>query len=180
MPHFVTKAFARNLLEFAALFGLWALGREGVDGHWLPARWLIAVVIATMLAKTVFFGIENIGQLRRAANLNTPYHQYLLLMLMNVWQVITSFALDFHLLDRINSASFAVINPELAGAELLFEFFYFSGLNFMFFGYGDVTPQTVPAKLMTLTEISLAFITVIFLLSDFISLKESLRRPPAG
>jgi hypothetical protein len=38
---------------------------------------------------------------------------------------------------------------------------------------------------MTLTEISLAFVTVIFLLSDFISLKESIRKPsgdtpPAG
>ncbi len=47
----------------------------------------------------------------------------------------------------------------------------------MFFGYGDVTPQTVVAKALTLTEITLAFVTVIFLLSDFISLKESIRRP---
>ena len=56
----------------------------------------------------------------------------------------------------------------------MFEFFYYSALNFMFFGYGDITPQTVPAKLLTLTEITLAFVTVIFLLSDFISLKESI------
>lgn len=45
----------------------------------------------------------------------------------------------------------------------------------MFFGYGDITPQSIPAKLLVLTEITLAFVTVIFLLSDFISLKESLR-----
>ena len=130
-------------------------------------------------AKTIFFGVENIGQLRRAADQNTPYHQFLLLMLMNVWQVITSFALDFHLLFLLDDKSFAAINPQLDGAALVFEFFYFSGLNFMFFGYGDVTPQTIPAKLLTLSEISLAFITVIFLLADFISLKESLRRPPS-
>jgi hypothetical protein len=37
-------------------------------------------------------------------------------------------------------------------------------------------PQTVPAKLVTLMEVVLAFFTVIFLLSDFISLKDSLRR----
>mgnify|MGYP002778382240 CR=1 FL=1 len=53
--------------------------------------------------------------------------------------------------------------------------FYFSVLNFSFFGYGDITPQTIPAKLATLTEIVLAFLTVIFILSDFISLKDSLR-----
>jgi hypothetical protein len=45
----------------------------------------------------------------------------------------------------------------------------------MFFGYGDITPQSIPAKLLTLSEITLAFVTVIFLLSDFISLKDSLR-----
>jgi hypothetical protein len=59
----------------------------------------------------------------------------------------------------------------------VFEFSYYSTLNFTFFGYGDVTPQTVPAKFITMTEILLAFITVIFLLSDFISLKESLGKP---
>jgi hypothetical protein len=54
---------------------------------------------------------------------------------------------------------------------------YFSTLNFTFFGYGDVTPQTIPAKLITMSEVLLAFVTVIFLLSDFISLKESLGKP---
>jgi hypothetical protein len=48
----------------------------------------------------------------------------------------------------------------------------------MFCGYGDITPQTVLAKAVTLSEITLAFVTVIFLLSDFISLKESIRRVP--
>jgi len=174
----VSKAFARNTLEFALLFAVWAGQQEAVARQWLSAEWLIALVMVVAAAKTAFFGIENIGQLRRAADQNTPYHQFLLLMLMNVWQVITSFALDFHLLELLSKGSFAVINPKLSGASLVFEFFYFSALNFMFFGYGDITPQTIPAKVLTLTEISLAFVTVIFLLSDFISLKESLRRPP--
>jgi hypothetical protein len=176
----VSKAFARNTLEFVLLFAVWEVQREAVARQWLSTPWLIALVLVVAAAKTMFFGIENIGQLRRAADQNTPYHQFLLLMLMNVWQVITSFALDFHLLELLSADSFAVINPELAGAALVFEFFYYSALNFMFFGYGDITPQTIPAKVLTLTEISLAFITVIFLLSDFISLKESLRRPPSG
>jgi hypothetical protein len=49
-------------------------------------------------------------------------------------------------------------------------------LNFSFFGFGDIMPQTIPAKIVTLLEVVLAFFTVIFLLSDFISLKDSLRR----
>jgi len=174
----VPKAVTRNLIEFALLFGLWAIQFEVVERGWLSPTWLIGMVLAGAAAKTVFFGIENIGQLRQAADQNTPYHQFLLLMLMNVWQVITSFALDFHLLERLSAESFAVIDPKLSGAALVFEFFYYSALNFMFFGYGDITPQTIPAKILTLAEISLAFVTVIFLLSDFISLKESIRRPP--
>ena len=38
-----------------------------------------------------------------------------------------------------------------------------------------MTPQTIPAKIVTMMEVILAFFTVIFLLSDFISLKDSLR-----
>jgi hypothetical protein len=45
----------------------------------------------------------------------------------------------------------------------------------MFFGFGDITPQIISTKALTLTEITLAFVTVIFVLSDFIGLKESLR-----
>ena len=41
--------------------------------------------------------------------------------------------------------------------------------------FGEIMPQTPPAKIVTLLEVILAFFTVIFLLSDFISLKDSLR-----
>ncbi len=174
----VSKAVARNLLEFALIFAVWGAVYEMIVRAWLPPGALVAVVLATSFAKTVFFGNENIWQLRTASKQNWPYHKFLLLMLMNVWQIITSFGLDYHLLYLLNKGSFDVINPALAGGSLLFEFFYYSALNFMFFGYGDITPQTIPAKVLTLTEITLAFVTVIFLLSDFISLKESLRKPP--
>jgi hypothetical protein len=62
--------------------------------------------------------------------------------------------------------------------QLLFECFYFSVLNFSFFGYGDILPRSVPAKLVMLLEVVTAFTTVIFLISDFVSMKDSMRRPP--
>ena len=61
-------------------------------------------------------------------------------------------------------------------ARMFFDCFFYSVLNFSFFGFGDIMPQTIPAKIVTLLEVILAFFTVIFLLSDFISLKDSLRR----
>ena len=49
-------------------------------------------------------------------------------------------------------------------------------LNFSFFGYGDITPHHVSSKFVMLLEVVTAFSTVIFLLSDFISMKEAIRR----
>lgn len=167
----------RNALEFAVLFLLWEAGREAINRQAASPGGLLVAVLTVAVAKTLFFGIENLRQLKQASDENWAYHRFILLLLVNMTQIVTSFALDFYLLERLNRDSFAVIAEGLEGAELVFEFFYFSALNFMFFGYGDVTPQTIPAKALTLAEIALAFVTVIFLLSDFIALKESLRKP---
>jgi hypothetical protein len=151
----------RNVIEFAAIFGLWRLELELLERRSLSAAGLTAIVLIGAWLKTAFFGVENIRQLWQASEENMPYYKFLLLMLVNMMQIVVAFALDYHLLYRLQAESFAGVNHALEGATLVFEFFYFSSLNFMFFGYGDITPQSVPAKLLTLTEITLAFVTVI-------------------
>jgi hypothetical protein len=167
----------RNLAEFVVLFALWGLMVWLISGRWLGNIGLSALVVGLAWSKTAFFGAENLRDLWQASQQNIPYHRFMLLMLMNMAQIITSFAFDFHCLHEINPASFGNVAEIATEPKLVFEFFYYSVLNFTFFGYGDVTPQTIPAKLLTMTEILLAFVTVIFLLSDFISLKESIRQP---
>ncbi|MDX1945378.1 MAG: potassium channel family protein [Pirellulaceae bacterium] len=169
--------FTRNLFEFAALFAIWGVLLAVIGSGRVEANWLAALVVAGAWAKTAFFASENLQELWQATRYNLSYHHFMLLMLINMSQIITSFALDYHCLEKIKTESLGAIAPTLSEGELLFECFYFSVLNFTFFGYGDITPQTIPAKLVTLTEILLAFVTVIFLLSDFIALKESLRQP---
>jgi hypothetical protein len=97
-------------------------------------------------------------------------------MAVNISQMTRAFAFDFHLLWSSNPAAFTGIPDGTGSAEGLFDLFYLSVLNFTFFGFGDILPQTIPARIVNLTEVALAFVTVIFLLSDFISLKESLQR----
>jgi hypothetical protein len=97
-------------------------------------------------------------------------------MAYNMAQITLSFALDFYCLYRIDPTSLSGIDPELRGLALFFECFYFSVLNFSFFGYGDIIPARVPGKVVMLLEVVTAFSTVIFLLSDFVSIKESMRR----
>lgn len=168
------RVVVRNLAEYLAIVALWAVMVRTEDAGVVPGWMLAGLVLLLAWCKTLFFGAENLQQLWTAARMNMAYHRFLVLMLVNMSQIILSFALDYHLLHRIDPGSFGGM-PETSGeAATVFELAYYSVLNFTFFGYGDVTPQSIPAKLLTMTEILLAFVTVIFLLSDFISLKESI------
>lgn len=165
-----------NVLEYLAILLLGLLARWVYVGGWLSGNWFAVLVIVFSLSKTTWFVFENSQQLIRATAQNLPYHRFLAIMVTNMSQIALSYAIDFYCLYRANSASFSGIDPALGHYELMFEFGYFSILNFSFFGYGDITPATIPAKITVLTEIVLAFLTVIFILSDFISLKESLQK----
>jgi len=104
------------------------------------------------------------------------YHRFLALMGVNMAQITVSFALDFWVLESAEQGSFSGFDVASGPGHVFFDCFFYSVLNFSFFGFGDILPLTVPARLVTLMEVILAFFTVIFLLSDFISLKDSLRR----
>ncbi|MFN8346128.1 MAG: hypothetical protein U0X91_14065 [Spirosomataceae bacterium] len=165
-----------NVIEYLTilLLGFWA--RWIFVHHWLPQTGFTLLIIALSLGKTCWFIFENSQQLIRATAQNLPYHRFLTIMVTNMSQITMSYAIDFYCLYRADAGSFSGIDPALKHYELMFEFGYFSVLNFSFFGYGDITPATIPAKITVLTEIVLAFLTVIFILSDFISLKESLQK----
>jgi hypothetical protein len=139
------------------------------------AAWLIWCVVSIAAAKTAYYFAETLWHLVQATASDLPYHRFLMLMAYNMAEVTFSFAVDFYCLKQLDVESFAGMAPELSGFELMFECFYFSVLNFSFFGYGDITPSHIPAKLVMLMEVITAFSTVIFLLSDFVSMKESMR-----
>jgi hypothetical protein len=158
------------------VIALMAFGLQSLwTAHWLSAHAFCLVVVAVAFAKTVFFFVENLQHILMATQDDMPYHRVLGLMGVNMAQITLAFALDYWCLEMAEPASFSSIDAAWNQGEQLFEFFFFSVLNFSFFGFGDVTPQTIPAKLVTMMEVLLAFFTVIFLLSDFVSLKDSLR-----
>ncbi len=167
---------ARQFVETAAILVMAGIVHEiWRAGLVSPAAitWLVA---ALALVKTAFFFVENLQHILLATSHEIPYHRFLALMGVNMAQITVSFALDFFLLEAAEPESFAGFAAGLCEPRILFDCFFYSLLNFTFFGFGDITPQSIPAKLVTLMEVTLAFFTVIFLLSDFISLKDSLRR----
>lgn len=166
----------REVLEITFIAGM-ALVVLGLDHRWgdKQSHLLAWVVVAAALVKTVYYFWESLFHLVQAAAHDQPYHRFLVLMAYNMAQVATSFAIDFYCLRCIDAGNFSGMDPNLSGAELMFECLYFSVLNFSFFGYGDITPAHVPAKIVMLLEVITAFSTVIFLLSDFVSMKDSMR-----
>ncbi len=178
LPRPFSIPVARNLFEYSAILLWWLIVLWLVTVGNFGASFLTCVVILGCWTKSALFSAENLKQLFEASQCNLSHHRFLMLMGINMSQMILSFAFDFHLLYSLNSNAFSGVAKEVGQLEVLFDFFYLSTLNFSFFGYSEIMPQTVPAKIANLTEIVMAFVTVIFLLSDFISLKDSIRSQP--
>ena len=170
------KKYQRNLFEFLAIIFLCELTIIMHNNDWMSATAMNIFIVLLCWGKTAWFVYETSHDLQRATRQNMPYHQFLMIVGINMIQVVVSFALDFYALLKVDIACYNGIDPKFTEPELLFECFYFSALNFSYFGYGDITPATIPAKLVTLTGILLGFMTVIFILSDFITLKESIAK----
>jgi hypothetical protein len=171
---FTPRNVFRQALEFAIISCVGWGTYWVVQQSWLSPQGVCWLITALAVGKTLFFLGENLHQLLVATTRNALYHRFMGLMLVNMTQIALSFGLDFWCLHSAMPTSFTGIPEGLQGAELIFEHCYFSFLNITYFGYGEVMPFTVQAKLVTMMELLIAFFTVIFLLSDFISLKEAI------
>src|SRR5262245_38091884 len=98
----VSRFMLRNTLEFAALFALWAGELWLIEGKLASPGQLTVLIVVVALAKTLFFGFENVRQLREACERDVPYHRFLILMVVNFWQIIVAFGLDFHALAQLD------------------------------------------------------------------------------
>jgi hypothetical protein len=170
----------RELIETAVFLAAWYAFHRAHVGGWQPVPILVWASVAWCAGKFCYFLAENGRHIVEATSRDVPYHQFLIFMAWNICQMAFSFALDFQLLQTMDPSGLNSVSPELTGGGLLFECFFFSMLNFSFFGFGDITPATVPLKLVTLLEVVLALLTVIFILGDFISIKDSVRRAAKG
>jgi len=167
--------FVRQAVETVVILAVAGIVHEIWRAGLLPPAAVCWLVTALALAKTACFFVENLQHILLATSHEIPYHRFLALMGVNMAQITVSFALDFFLLEAAEAESFNGFVSGLGEPQILFDCLFYSVLNFTFFGFGDITPASIPAKLVTLMEVTLAFFTVIFLLSDFISLKDSLR-----
>lgn len=170
----VIRRYLPNLAEFAVIV-FTGIGMYGlIRSHFLNPFVCKIIILLLSLIKTGWFIYESSKQIVTITRQNLPYHRFLLMLGINMIQIILSFAVDYFLLYLTDTGSFNGITGDTSVLYQFFDFFYYSCLNFSFFGFGDITPNHISAKIITLTEVLLAFASVIFVLSDFVTLKDSL------
>jgi hypothetical protein len=126
------------------------------------------------ITKCVYFVFAGFRRIVIFTKNNIIYYEFLLFLGLNISLIVISFSVDYLCLYQIDANSFSGLPLEMNPFEKGFKFFYFSLLIFSNIGVAKVLPETSAAEALVMFEAILSFITIIFILSDFASLKESL------
>ncbi len=86
---------------------------------------------------------------------------YYLLFLLSVTSI---FSYQYEILQRFDERSFHIQN---SSGNISFDLWYFSIVTFTTVGYGDITPVTIPAKILTIIEIISSLTLLILVVSNF-------------
>lgn len=133
------------------------------------------LILFLVIFKTAFFIAESIKKILETTRNNISYHHFLGFMAINILLIILSFSVDYLCLYQVDPAAFKGLG-NISYTETVFEMIYFSILAFANFGFAEVYPANLFAKIIVTFEIIVYFATIIFILSDFMSLKESIAK----
>ncbi len=133
--------------------------------------WFILILA---LGKVFFFVNQSLRKISHVIDKNVAYFRFLIFMTVNILAVIISFGVDFFCLYTIDPTNFTGPAEPHGIPGLLFEFIYLSMLGFNNLGFYDVTPISMVAKTLVMIEILIYYFTIILILSDFISLRDSI------
>ncbi|MFL5730061.1 MAG: hypothetical protein ACJ75J_11295 [Cytophagaceae bacterium] len=140
----------------------------------LPKGLLYLVVFGVAIGKIYFFLIHSYKKLINISRANVTYFNFMLFVAMNIFLMVVSFCADYFCIFVIDPNSFSGVEDATTIPEQLFKFFYLSFLLFTNMGVANVVPVAIAAECMVMFEAIISFITIIFILSDFANLKDSL------
>lgn len=136
--------------------------------------WIMLLIFFVACFKSCYFVWHSFRKIVEVTRNDVPYYEFLVFMSINVTLVIFSFGLDFFCLYEVAPYNFSGINLQAGLLHHFLDFLYFSILGFTNFGYAHIMPETMIAKYLVTIELIISFATIIFILSDFIGLKESI------
>ncbi|MCU0390521.1 MAG: ion channel [Thermoflexibacter sp.] len=146
-----------------------------LDEYFFPKS-IYAEILIPLVAflKIIFFVYQSYNIVIQVIEHNVSYHRFLIITTFNIFFIICSFAVDYASMYHINQNSFEGISPDFSLGEIAFESFYFSVLNYTNFGYGEIIPKTIPSKCLVMMEDLISFLTILYILTDFVTLKQSI------
>ena len=135
---------------------------------------LILIILAA--SKSIYFVAHSFRKIEEASVTNLTYNKFLIIIMTNILLIVVSFAVDYCCLQEIDPRSFSGFNKDQPIAGLAFDLGYFSILSFTSVAYGDIVPITKAAKVLTVMEVVVAYVTTIIIISNFVQIKESIEK----
>lgn len=177
---FVLKNIRKILLESTVIIIL-GIGIVYLDKIEFAGLDVAYVVVFLAGIKSVYFFTKGLRKISELSDFNLLYYEFLVFIAVNIGIMILSFCFDYFCLYKVDPDSFSGV-PAKADSfpSLIFQFFYFSLMIFTNIGIIKIIPESTAAEILVIFEATLSFITIIFVLSDFLSLKESLERGRSG
>jgi len=165
---------------------LWVLALVAVGHAFLAAQvalftaWrptgTVAIICVVSLLKSIGYGVYLRRMVVDVIVSAERFHSFLAKLVGLMFVAIASYGADFFTVYAYDPASLSALSPSAPVLETLFNCWYFSVLNFSFFGVADIIPSTIGSRFLLALEALASFLTLVFILSDFGALRESVRR----
>ncbi|MCU0428851.1 MAG: hypothetical protein MUF42_02655 [Cytophagaceae bacterium] len=172
---------ARNIPGKYQLYGIAVLIIVGVSiSEWLmlrftPFDWLnIGFIFLACLIKVGFIMLRCFRSIVNISHQSVPYHTFLGFIAINIFLVVFTFSIDYFWIFQLNPGSFSGLETAYTPLQQYFKLFYLSLLLFTNMGVANVVPVSIPAEALVMLEAIVSFVTLIFMLSDYLTLRESL------
>jgi hypothetical protein len=142
----------------------------------MPKGLILSTVFIFSLTKVLYIVIRCFKRIVTISHMDIPYHRFLLFIAANVSLIVVSFSLDYLAVYHLDNTSFSGLEETTNVVEEYFKLFYLSLLMFTNMGVANVVPLKIPAEILVMFEAIVSFVTLIFILSDYVTLRDSLRR----
>lgn len=153
------------------LFGVTVLYLDYIEFAGFDSRILL---IAFSIIKSGYFVVTGFRKILAFSKTDLKYHHFLLFIGLSITLMVISFAADYVCLYVIDPDSFSGVAPGMSWIETSIRFWFFSVFIFANIGVVTIAPASLASEFLMMIEAVLSFVTIILVLSDFISLKESL------
>ncbi len=128
---------------------------------------LVTFLISFSILKVYILISKTLKKMEKLTMNNHKMNHVLLFSIIIIFFINISFTLDYLCVSEIYADSFTGLNHDQSLFLRFFDLLYFSIVTFTTVGYGDIIPFGKTVKLLTILEMTTAFITIVFIISRY-------------